>query len=264
MSSGVLVPCPQGQDVTPGDVWLVDAGVCLLSGSSNAPCNGRAEPNLDTVTCPCPPAWSGDPLCTSCGAHFSGSLCESCDSGYWGLSCTACSACNLAHGTCDGSGTQGGTGKCKCSDGYSGDDCTTAPSNTDAKGSSKKLSPGAAFGISLLVIFGVAAVGAFVFARYYGGGPTLKRWTYVCLEGAYWCLGKAAQMVKTLISSAASPTPAKNSYTQVPFRASGTSAGERTSLLGGTAASAPNSTHTAGDSSSSPLRPKTMLQLFEC
>jgi hypothetical protein len=47
-------------------VLQIDAGVCLISPTTNKVCSGIVGPNLDTVTCDCPPAFRGDPLCGSC------------------------------------------------------------------------------------------------------------------------------------------------------------------------------------------------------
>ena len=53
-----------GDPVQPtfGDVWQIDAGVCLLgSAAGGAPrvCNGRGVPDLAAVTCACSSGYSG-------------------------------------------------------------------------------------------------------------------------------------------------------------------------------------------------------------
>lgn len=52
-----------------------------------------------------------------------------CGKGRYGKTCEACpggadSPCN-GHGVCDGEGTRGGKGKCKCDLGYKGKSCTS-------------------------------------------------------------------------------------------------------------------------------------------
>lgn len=49
--------------------------------------------------------------------------CASCADGYWGPSCAPCPDCG-SHGSCDGSGTPGGTGVCVCTAGWSGATCS--------------------------------------------------------------------------------------------------------------------------------------------
>jgi hypothetical protein len=50
-----------GQPVEPtfGDVWRIDASVCLVSSVSFTICNGHGTPNLASVSCACEPGWAG-------------------------------------------------------------------------------------------------------------------------------------------------------------------------------------------------------------
>ena len=187
MVNGAVTLC-SGTAPTRADAWVVDAGVCLLAGTPPLPCSGKAAPNLDTVTCPCP-------------STFAGSRCEACAAGYFGPTCAPCSACSPLHGTCSGSGTQGGTGACMCAQGWGGSDCSTPlttaspspstaalpsppPHSSAPRGAAAKLSGGAAFGIALAVLAAVGAGAALVFAHFFGGGPTLARWGGGAWRGA--------------------------------------------------------------------------------
>lgn len=138
-----------------GDVWQVDAGVCLLDTTGKV-CSGHGHPNFMTVKCACDPGWGGDSLCGSCTPNKT-----------YGSSCTLCptsidgSSCNNAAGAgyCD---SQKG---CVCTGGFSGPSCSIPlPSNDNAPSG---LSPGAATGVSFTVIC-LAGIGLFV---YFSGGP---------------------------------------------------------------------------------------------
>ena len=181
MVDRVAVKCTDpsaGEDGTWGDVWVVDAGVCLLDAGSGAVCNGKAQPDLDTVTCPCPLAWSGSPTCGACGKGFVGAACDACEPGLWGPTCAACAA-PCVHGTCSGTGTTGGTGACMCDAGWMGSSCSVATSSTATPmptsgpsgktdgGGGKGLAPGAAAGVAVAVV--LAALGG-------GGGPLCSLW----------------------------------------------------------------------------------------
>lgn len=196
--------------VTFGDVWTVDSSVCLLT-ADNTFCNGHGVADPDAVVCNCDAAWSGDAMCKSCGATFAGSNCDLCKPGYWGSSCAKCSElfCTrlfsptrarpgnnapapLSHpsilkgacvyGSCDGDGTQGGTGKCICNTGWVGPSCSQPlptfapdpPNNNNNNNNGGTLSPGAAAGVSLLVIGAAVAAGLWVFVAKFGGGPTVS------------------------------------------------------------------------------------------
>jgi hypothetical protein len=245
---------PTGQGAI--DVWAVDASVCLIAGASGQPCNGQGTPNLDSVTCACPYAWSGDELCASCGANVEGSKCDACAEGFWGPSCTACPPCG-SHGSCSGAGTQGGSGTCICQQGWSGTSCnvpaTSASASRSASSSpapgagggggganttkAQPLSGGAAFGVSLLVILSAAAAAAFVFAKFYGGGPTLAKWGGQAWEFTVWAFQGAANGAVTLYRSLTAPAAgmvgggAPSQATAPPYSSVGAAGGERASLL---------------------------------
>jgi len=100
--------------------------------------------------------------CSCTGSH-TGPDCGLCAVHTYGPSCAKCAACNYAHGTCSGDGSSSayGTGKCLCSDGWEGPACNTpSPSGGGGGGgaaaAASGVSPGTAFGVSLLVIVGVA------------------------------------------------------------------------------------------------------------
>jgi hypothetical protein len=50
-----------GQPAAPtfGDVWRIDASICLISSVSFAVCNGHGVPNDASVSCACEPGWAG-------------------------------------------------------------------------------------------------------------------------------------------------------------------------------------------------------------
>jgi len=149
-----------------GDVWMIDAGICLLATGNGLPCGGIVEPNLDDVSCTCPLNFQGDSVCGSCtegvafgwpncqacpvsnGACNSGNgkgVCDSkqgcicnlgwengctdCSANYFGPDCQACNSCDSNGGICSGSGTHGGTGVCVCNNGYTGASCSECDDN---------------------------------------------------------------------------------------------------------------------------------------
>lgn len=151
----------QPSSPTFGDVWMIDAGVCLLASGNGLPCGGIVDPNLDSVTCNCPTNFQGDDVCGSCtagiafgwpdcqacpvsnGACNSGAGkgtcnqtqgcvcnvgwtngCVDCSIGYFGPECQACDSCSITGGTCSGSGTHSGSGNCICNVGFTGDSCS--------------------------------------------------------------------------------------------------------------------------------------------
>jgi hypothetical protein len=221
-----------------GDVWSVDSRVCLLTAESTF-CNDHGAPNADAVACACDPAWDGDPLCGSCGATFAGATCQLCKAGFYGPSCAACSPC--VNGACNGGGTQGGTGKCVCSAGWTGPSCSTAVSltpsqrpaptpsggggggggggNSAAGGSG--LTPGAAAGVSFVVIGAAVAAGLWVFVAKFGGGPAVSA-----------ALDSAKSAGASLVARVATPrgAGAGGALASTRFAAPG-GAGERTGLL---------------------------------
>jgi hypothetical protein len=85
--------------------------------------------------------------------------CDSCETGYWGLSCSACPPCS-SNGQCDGSGTGSGSGQCVCAAGWTGTLCDKAAVDGGA------IAAGVIFGL-----LGAAAIGVFVYARFFGGAP---------------------------------------------------------------------------------------------
>lgn len=177
-----------------GDVWAVDAEVCLFGPAPNyagAVCSGHGAANLDTVTCDCDDAWSGDDRCASCtpgtsygptcaycptvlgagscshelgwgicdvalgcvcGLHRTGAACNLCAAGRFGKSCQQCASCSAVGGACDGSGTTSGTGACVCKPGYTGVDCSAVIPPAPAATASAALSGGAAAGLALGLI----------------------------------------------------------------------------------------------------------------
>ena len=130
-----------------------------------------------------------DPVqgCTCSGQRANGpaGACDACLPSYYGVACAACPNCDPVHtvgGVCDGSGTNGGTGRCVCRDGYLPPLCSApapspspsgAPAADSASASAAAVSPGAAAAASLFAIALAAAGGVFVYGRFFGGGPRL-------------------------------------------------------------------------------------------
>jgi hypothetical protein len=202
-----------------GDVWAIDAAVCL-HGTNNRICSGHGTANLDTVTCTCQPAWDGDDRCSSCGASFSGDNCDQCNSpNSAGPDCAPCLPC--VHGKCSGAGTTSGDGSCVCVLGWTGDSCNIQltpvvrasaspvpqPPNTGKPG----LSGGAVFAIVASVLL-------------LGGG------------GGLYALSIVNPAAFAALKSSA--TAAVNSASKAVASRAGVSGGERTSLLKATPASA--------------------------
>ena len=64
---------PSGE--TFGDVWTVDATVCLLSADGQV-CNGHGVGHTDVLRCVCEVAWNGDDRCSTCTPGYSGVACN--------------------------------------------------------------------------------------------------------------------------------------------------------------------------------------------
>jgi len=190
-----------------GDVWKVDAGVCLVAPNAQV-CSGNGQPDLTVVTCNCNGNWQGDSLCGSCtpgttygpscqycptspdsspcnsnSGHgycdsvlgcvcslgWSGQACTTCALNYAGPTCKACAPCNPLGGTCDGNGTTSGTGQCNCNPGWNGGDCSIPPPPPSNNAPTNNgLSPGGAAGVSITVL-ALAGIGTFFLARSFGG-----------------------------------------------------------------------------------------------
>lgn len=197
-----------------GDVWKVDAGVCLYAPNGQV-CSGNGQPDLTVVNCVCNGNWNGDSLCGSCtpgttygpncnfcptspdsspcnsgaghgfcdsvlgcvcSTGWTGQACTTCALNYAGPSCNACSPCNPVGGSCDGNGTTSGTGKCNCKPGYSGGDCSIPPPNppSNINTNTGTLSPGGAAGVSITVL-ALAGIGTFFLSRSFGGMGNLVK-----------------------------------------------------------------------------------------
>ena len=140
-----------------GDVWQIDAGICLLDSVGRV-CSGHGRPNLMTVKCICDPGWAGDSLCGSCTPNTTyGALCTLCPTNIDG------SSCNIANGGgyCD---SQQG---CVCNPGWTGASCSIPPPTPPSNNAPTGLSSGAAAGVSITVL---TLVGAGLFV-YFSGGP---------------------------------------------------------------------------------------------
>ena len=89
----------------------------LCPSDEGTPCGGGASPPRgfcdETIGCVCISPFERDAVAGSCA---------SCAQGFWGATCAACPSCGL-RGSCNGSGTGGGSGQCDCSTGWTGAAC---------------------------------------------------------------------------------------------------------------------------------------------
>jgi hypothetical protein len=59
MASGLSFLRGKARAPTYGDVWRVDASVCLVSPVNQLVCAGHGTPDLSTVVCVCALGWTG-------------------------------------------------------------------------------------------------------------------------------------------------------------------------------------------------------------
>lgn len=239
-----------------GDVWQIDAGVCLFAPNGKV-CSGNGSPDLDTITCTCDVNHRGDAMCGSCtpnttygaacttcptstdnapcnsaqgggrcdpvlgcvcNAGYTGTACMECAMNFWGPKCTACATCSAVGGSCDGNGTRSGTGTCVCKNGYTGVTCSTPPPQPPNNDNGNNA--GVAAGLSVTFL-GLAAVGSFFAYRRFGSvGGAVVGVTDLATSG-----------LKSLYSRA-------SGYKPMRFLVSSSTA-ESAGLIGGTAAKAP-------------------------
>lgn len=194
---------------------LDHAGACV-GGGGGVGCSLRAinpprpPPPLPQVPnqgqCKCATGWGGT-YCGQCATGYAGTLCQTCADGFWGSSCSACPACG-ANGACSGNGTKGGSGACICANGWTGPLCTVPPPSSSS--SSSGTPPADAGAIAAGVIFGVlgaAAIGVFVYARFFGGGPAVAAAWAATVRTLSFGTGSSAKLERTsLMSSGAAAT----------------------------------------------------------
>ena len=198
---------------TQGDLWEVDASVCLL-GANGEQCSGNAlDIDPENLVCNCLPNWAGDDRCGSCTVGqaynpaagclecpvaFGGGPCN--DENGWGVcdpvaGCVCsfnhrganCGQCAVGHygsvcaacAACDPvGGVCDGSGT---SIGFGACLCNDGYMGDDCSqlippppaAKAAGLSPGGAAAVSLLVIGIAAGAGLFVFVKFFGGGPAL-------------------------------------------------------------------------------------------
>lgn len=106
----------QPSEPTFGDVWKIDAGVCLANAATGLVCSGHGTPDLNALTCACDAAWQGDKLCSTCtpdGTRY-GPDCLTCPA-YNGSPCNAAAGggvCDVARGCVCAAGYGPGTAAC--------------------------------------------------------------------------------------------------------------------------------------------------------
>jgi hypothetical protein len=145
------------------DVALVVESPASPNPEPSSPANTSASPTPSSI--PSAPATpSPTPCAVVCPLHSScvsgqcrceagwapPAQCTTCASGYWGTQCLPCGVEQLeagpmgfvqaengvgvspcgGHGACNGSGTSGGNGKCKCDPGYAGPQCQHSNTGT--------------------------------------------------------------------------------------------------------------------------------------
>lgn len=200
--------CVGSGSITPVRAWGGGGGGvgCSLR-AINPP---RPPPPLPQVPnqgqCKCATGWGGT-YCGQCATGYAGTLCQTCADGFWGSSCSACPACG-ANGACSGNGTKGGSGACICANGWTGPLCTVPPPSSSS--SSSGTPPADAGAIAAGVIFGVlgaAAIGVFVYARFFGGGPAVAAAWAATVRTLSFGTGSSAKLERTsLMSSGAAAT----------------------------------------------------------
>ena len=207
---------------THGDLWTVDATVCLL-GANGAQCSGHAlDVDLDNLVCNCLPNWAGDDRCSTCTpglAYNPAAGCPECPVSFPGGPCNGekkwgvcdpvagcvcafnhdgpnCGQCAAGHygavcaacAACDPvGGACDGSGS---SIGTGACECNPGYMGADCSqripppAAAAGLSTGGAVAVSLLVIGLSVGASLFVYGKFLGGGPVLA--AAAAKAGALW------------------------------------------------------------------------------
>ena len=108
-----------------GTVGVMDGACkpyCEVDPATGAICFGHGECSDTPGKCACEHGYDAATSCKTCAAGFFGAHCDPCPGG--GDAASAAAPFCSGHGTCDGSGTNAGTGVCTCAKGWGTDDCS--------------------------------------------------------------------------------------------------------------------------------------------
>lgn len=216
---------------TKGSTYGPNCLSCPINAPGGSPCNAHQGGGYcDPVEgCVCSQGWGGT-ACSTCAVNYAGPKCEDCAPNHFGFLCATCAKCNPLGGSCDGNGTRIGTGKCICSTGWTGDDCSIPPSggnNNNPADTGMSSDVAAAVSLSVLTAFGFSA---FFAVRHFGsvsGAVTgvsklafegsksafsmsksaVAKLTNGRIGGSYQSLSQSSSLLKTPTSTPSAPAP---------------------------------------------------------
>ncbi len=180
VAAGLDFACDAGGDncaptgLTFGDVWSVDASVCLRAGSGEV-CNGHGVADLDNVVCICDPGYAASDRCDLGSATVTATVSPSPTPSPLSASATptATPTPPATPAAASASASLSPTPRATPTRSHSRSPSPAAPGSGAGAAAAAGLSPGAAAGVSFAVIGAGLAGGLFVFARFFGGGPAL-------------------------------------------------------------------------------------------